>query len=443
MFAAGQRTDAEILIIGAGIAGLSAARWLLDHGHDGSGTVIVIEGSDRIGGRIRTERSLGFPVELGASWIHGAGGANPLAKIARKLRLPTSRTDYDALELLKDRRGTVNPDDLDRVERIFARILRDLRQRKNRTDTDESVAAALQAIGAGAGMTAPDREILQFLYFWEIESSYAAPLEELSLWRWDEDRKYGGPDVVLPEGYDVIIASLADGVDIRRGQVVRAIDYDRDGVTVRTESARSGRVREYSAQAAIVTVPLGVLQAGRIAFTPALPANYTRALATLRFGAGMKLALEFPSVSWPTKPHFLIQAGPTSADTLIFSNMTRHTNQPVLLMEAYLSTATRLEQQALDTTVAEVVSKLRRTITGLADPTAAVRSGWNQSPLTGGGYSFSGVGSTKQDVRRLQRPIDGRLIFAGEHTSDRYPGTAHGAYRQGLKAARQAQRLLS
>lgn len=424
------------------MAGLSAARWLLDHGPDGPDEVVVIEGNDRIGGRIRTDHSLGYPAELGASWIHGSSKANPLAKLARKLNLPTSRTDYDSLELLSDSGGSVRPDDVNRVEGIFTQILGDLRRRKNSTGKDESMAVALQAVGAGAGLTAADLEILRFLYFWEIESAYAAPLHELSLWRWDEDRAYGGPDVVLPAGYDAIIASLADGVDVHRGQVVTAIEYDRAGVTVRAEASRSGRVTEYTARVAIVTVPLGVLKAGRIAFSPALPVDFSGALARLGFGAGLKLALEFPAVTWPAEPHFLIQTGPTSADTLIFSNMTLHTGRPFLLMEAYLSTAARLERQALDTTVAEVVGRLRKTLAGLADPTAAVRSGWNQSPLAGGGYSFWGVGSTKQDVRRLQRPIDRRLLFAGEHTSDRYPGTAHGAYRQGIKAARRARKQL-
>lgn len=241
------------------MAGLSAARWLLDRDHDGPDEVIVIEGSDRIGGRIRTDHSLGYPAKLGASWIHGSSKANPLAKLARKLSLPTSRTDYDSLELLTDSGGSVRPDDLNRVEGIFTQILGDVRRRKNRTATDESMAAALQAVGAGAGLTAADLEILRFLYFWEIESAYAAPLHELSLWRWDEDRAYGGPDVVLPAGYDAIIASLANGVDVRREQVVTAIEYDRAGVTVRAEASRSGRVTEYTARVAIVTVPLGVL----------------------------------------------------------------------------------------------------------------------------------------------------------------------------------------
>ena len=436
------RTEAGIVIVGAGMAGLSAARWLIDSGHREPDEIVVIEGSERIGGRILTERSLGFPVELGASWIHGAGRANPLAKIARKLQLPMSPTDYDALRLLRDQGGTVGADDLARVERVFTRIVADLRRRKNRTDSDESMAAALQAIGAGEGMAPADLEILRSLYFWEIESAYAASLDELSLWRWDEDREYGGPDVVLPEGYDAVIGSLAAGVDIRRGQVIRAIDYDGEGVRLQTEAGRSGLVAEYSARAAIVTVPLGVLQAGRIAFTPALPASFTDSLSTLRFGAGLKLALEFPAVSWPAKLHFLVQAGPGSSDTLIFSNMAAHTDRPVLLMEAYLATAARLERQALETTVTEVVGRLRKTLVGLPDPIAARRSEWNASPLAGGAYSFWGVGSTRSDIRRLQQPVESRLVFAGEHTSDRYPGTAHGAYRQGRNAARMALKQL-
>ena len=141
-------TEVGVLIVGAGTAGLSAARWLRDRGHDGPDEVVVLEGSDRLGGRVRTDRSLGFPAELGASWIHGAGNANPLAKIAKTLQLPTARTDDDSLSLLTDSGGMVAPADLDRVDGLFRQILGDVRSRKNSTDTDESMAAALQTGGS-------------------------------------------------------------------------------------------------------------------------------------------------------------------------------------------------------------------------------------------------------------------------------------------------------
>lgn len=423
------------------MAGLNAARWLHDHGH--AGNVVVIEGSDRIGGRIRTDRTLSAPVELGAQWIHGAGKANPVAKLARKLRLATSRTDYDSLEVLAAAGGAIAAKDLARAERQYKSVVRDLKRRKNRTDRDESVATALAAIDAGAGLGAGERALLELLYFWNIASEYAAPLDELSLWRWDEDAAYGGRDVVLPDGYAAIPEHLAADLDIRLGQAVTAVDTTGGRVRVKTRARRDGRVARYTARAVIVTVPLGVLHAEAIRFTPTLPEDFRASLATLGFGAGLKLALEFPAAAWPEQPDFLLQSGAEGSDSLLFSNLLVHGDAPVLVMEAYLGAATRLENQSLGATVDEAVARLRKSFPDLAEPTAVARSGWNNSTLAGGAYSFWGVGSTRRDIDRLREPVNGRLVFAGEHTSARYPGTVHGAHGEGERAARQAGDLLN
>src|ERR1700759_2451975 len=79
----------SVLIVGAGMAGLGAARSLADAGRP----VRVIEARDRIGGRVHTTRDWGVPLEMGASWIHGTTG-NPLIELAQKLTLPLVKTDY-------------------------------------------------------------------------------------------------------------------------------------------------------------------------------------------------------------------------------------------------------------------------------------------------------------------------------------------------------------
>ena len=90
-------TRARVVVVGAGVAGLTAAAELRRRGLDGDGEVIVVEAGNRIGGRVRTDRSLGYPVELGASWIHGGNRSNPVAGLANALRLPRVTTDYESV----------------------------------------------------------------------------------------------------------------------------------------------------------------------------------------------------------------------------------------------------------------------------------------------------------------------------------------------------------
>lgn len=431
-------TRARVIVVGAGVAGLTAAAELRRRGLDGDGEVIVIEARDRIGGRVRTDRSLGYPVELGASWIHGGNRSNPVAGLANALRLPRVATDYESVAAYAGNGKRMSDDMLGEGVDLYEEIEGAIRRRKRRLRRDESWAAALRAIEAEEALDDP---VLRMLLFWNLESEAAGGLDELSLLRWDEDYAYSGRDLLLPRGYDELVDGIAPEADVRTGTKARVVRAESGSVVVAADSENAGSL-EFSADAVIMAVPIGVLRANAIRFEPGLPDGVTAALGALGFGAGLKLALEFPRTAWPEDRHFLVQGGARSADTLVFSNLALHTERPVLLMESYLDTARRLERQRLRETVAEVCGRLRASIPGLPEPTAARRSDWNSSPLSGGAYSFWKVGSTEEDLAWLQHPIGDRLFLAGEHTDDRYPGTVHGAWRQGVRAARRALKAI-
>lgn len=259
---------ASVIVAGAGMAGLACAERLAAAGR----RVVVLEARDRIGGRVWTDRSLGPPLELGASWIHGVDG-NPVAEIARRAGASMVPFAYDDVDL---RGGPSGEDEL-------ARAL-------------ERVAAAQEAGG-------PDRPLAEvlgdggppfrFAVRSEIEGEYAASPRELSLMWWDAGQEQRGGDVLLPGGYDRLASHLARGLEIRLGERVTGVRSRGGRVVVST--ADGGSV---PGDAVVMTLPLGVLKRDEIDFDP-FPAD-RKVLAVERLGMGVldKLYLRFPEAFW-------------------------------------------------------------------------------------------------------------------------------------------------
>ena len=268
-------TDARrVLIIGAGISGLAAARQLVSDGRE----VVVVEGRNRIGGRIWTDRSLGTPLDLGASWIHGATG-NPIAKLAAEHDIRTVKTDE-----------------------TFA--FRD-----------------------GRGQEMPESDIPDWLTeVSEIEQVFGASSAELNLAAYGETDGYQGAELVFPGGYDQIFAGMS-GVDVRLNEPVVAISYGSDGVTANTS------LGTHQADAVIVTVPLGVLKAKTITFEPPLPQPKRDAIARLGMGVLDKLYLQFDEVFWDRRATWLLtpETGLARGQFNQWFNMAKYVGEPVLL----------------------------------------------------------------------------------------------------------------
>jgi monoamine oxidase len=434
--AASARPRDKVIVIGAGMSGLAAARRLVfEYGFNGVGQVIALEARGRIGGRIRTDRSLGFPVDMGAVWIEGVN-RNPIAALANQLGVTLNTTDYDSLDLY-DSDGTLIGDPavqmgIDELETIFEEFL----WRADRLRIDQSMAATLADFDAGQGLSDDELRVLMWFYFWYIELDSTATLAQSSSRMYDQDGGFSGVDRLFPNGYDQIVEGLAQGLDIRLNHVVTAIDYAGGKVRVETNQGL------FEADRCVVTLPLGVLKAAAVQFNPPLPGALAAAINRLGFGSAFKMALHFPRTFWNPSVHFLGYISPQQGQDMEFLNMARYTGNPVLLMEANQEFARSLGAMSDADAAARVMADLR-TMFGRStpDPIDIVTSDWGSSPFTNGSYSYWSVGSTTRDNDEFAKHLQKRLFFAGEHTTKRYPATVHGAYLSGRDAAKRLRSL--
>ena len=381
--------DADVIVVGAGIAGLAAAEKLHKHHR-----VIVLEARPRIGGRIHTMNIGGEIVDLGATWIHGIHD-NPVAARVRGWKLPKVETDWDSRWFPEagDEVDAVE-EALEEVEELFdvekKGAVSDLLQGRWRTDRFRRWAVKSEIVG-----------------------EYGEDPENLSLLHWQDDREFRGGDWRLPRGYGEVAERLADGLDIRLNCVVRRIEYGKQNVVV--ETTRAGQV--FTARRAIITLPLGVLQKGSVEFAPRLPDRKLDAIRGLRAGVLNKVALVFEKDFLPEKVDVVSSFG--SYANLIVSGR-------VLVGLA----------GGADARSPEPVERLLQRIRA-PQPAAVVHARWDDDPYSLGAYSVVPPGSTSRHFKTLAERV-GPLIFAGEATDFHCRGTVTGAYRSGHRAADEA-----
>ncbi len=310
------RPGERVVVVGAGIAGLSAARRLLDDGFD----VLVLEARDRIGGRLHTVRPAGWevPLDLGASWVHDVR-ASDLAALLRSAAIATAPFDYDDAALLA--RSSDRPSGSGAVDATMKRIEEALAWAEER-DADRSVADALRDSGIGAEV---DPALLATVLASEIAGEYAESADRLSA-RWALEEGSEGDDLIVLGGYDGLASALSAGLLVERDRPVAGIARVADRVRI-TDTA--GRVTE--ADRVIVTVPLGVLQQGRVRFDPPLPAGHTTAIERLGMGLLDKVWLRFDEPFWTQEALVWIRVAEAGTPFTWWVNLLPLTGRPVLL----------------------------------------------------------------------------------------------------------------
>ncbi len=418
-------TSADVIVIGAGIAGLAAAQDLQAQGF----RVLVLEGRDRIGGRIWTERSLGVPMDMGASWIHGPDGDNPITAIARAAGAKLFVTDDDSVELYDTAGEAISEADFDAGEVAYEDLLKRIEAFAENQSRDLSVASAIQRVAPQA----LQNPLLRYQLTAYMEFDAGGPIEELSAWYWNHDRVYPGLDVLFPDGYDSVPKALGRNLSIALNQNVLAVSLDTDGVTVKTQTG------EFQAQVAVVTLPLGVLQTGTVQFEPGLPAEMQLAMGRLKMGTINKVALAYPQAFWDEELQYFGYTDPEKGRYSYFINARTFSPANALMTFGFGNYGLTLEGQT-DTAIVGNIQNTLKTIFGssIPEPEGILVSRWTADPWAKGAYSYAAVGSTPADFDTLGQTVANRLFFAGEHTISDYRGTVHGAYISGIRAANQA-----
>jgi monoamine oxidase len=413
----------DTLIIGGGIAGLTAARHLTEAGL----RVVLLEARGCLGGRIYTQHTAQFPVELGAEFVHGrpqeilglaAEAAVPLVPVEGSFRRRINGAWAESDHLME------------KVDQLFASLPADgpdqsFRYYLDRSGTDDKVKQ--QALRYVEGFHAAEPSLISAQSL--LHDSRA------------EEAIEGDHQYRFASGYESLVRAVADRIDQKRCEivpnaVVREIVWRRGQVIARTAST------EYLAPRAIITLPLGVLKSNSVVFSPALPEKQN-AISFLEMGPVVRVSLCFREKLWERDPEmaemsFLFTDDP-QFPTWWTSNPLPH---PILTgWAAGPNAATHIgcsedeiaqnAVQALGRIMGVTESELRQQLIG------SFTHDWQADPFARGAYSYAGVGGMNA-APTLAAPVDNTLYFAGEATNgDGYNGTVHGAIATGLRAAKE------
>ncbi|KAA9110666.1 flavin monoamine oxidase family protein [Microbacterium rhizomatis] len=421
----------DTIVIGAGIAGVTAAKLLTRAGR----RVVVLEARDRIGGRMHTDRTDGLVTDLGASWIHGINDS-PVAAAAAAFGMPMVeftvggyQPDSRPLvyfgpegERLTDAESQRFADDIHSLDATLKDVIAESAEDASYQDVTE---IALAAQGWDDERVERVREYLQH----RTEEQYGAWIGDLGAHGLDDDT-VDGDEVVFPDGYARLPEHIAEGLDVRLTTVVTRVSWSPDGVIIDTDRG------QFSTDTAVVTVPVGVLTAADFVIDPPLPPAIGAALSRLPMNAFEKIILRFPTKWWDDGFYGIRQQGPESRWWHSWYDLTKLHGTPTLLTFAAGEAARQIRSWPDEQIVDAVLAQLRRLYgESVEEPTSVRITHWQDDPFSHGAYAYMAVGSKTADHDDLAEPVGGVLHLAGEATWTDDPATVPGAMLSGHRAA--------
>ena len=299
-------------------------------------------------------------------------------------------------------------------------------------DPDISLEQAVEKVLSDRGLSPEMHAHVAWHVAVLSRDDWAAGADNLSLLWWDDGYEvYGYGDSVFMGGAGVLIERLAEGLDVRLNHPVRRVEHGKDGVRVSVGDVT------FAAEVAIVTLPLGVLKAGSVAFDPPLPCEKAQAIQRLGMGALTKVVLFFDSPFWPPNQYVFGYLSPDigHAPTSIINVWKTH-QQPVLVMLIGGERGREIESWPHDR-VENWAKNVLEDVFGPDSPAPrkiAVTQ-WDSDPFARGSYAYVAVGATPEDIEALAAPVGDNLLFAGEATVRTHWACLHSAYVSGLREA--------
>ncbi|MGH9875384.1 MAG: flavin monoamine oxidase family protein [Pyrinomonadaceae bacterium] len=434
-------SEKSVLIIGAGAAGLAAARDLAVAGVK----VILIEARDRIGGRIHTHHNSSIPVELGAEFVHGRHpqllqaieqSGSPLCDVTRRhwyFENGVLRDSHDFWNQLTSLMDLMNVDEPDRSFKKFL----------DSVPNDEAFAQA---------------RVVATRY---VEGFHAADVNRIGVHglikaNEGEDEVDGNHSFRILGGYDVVTETLleqaqARGAVLNLNTILKELRWSRN--QVEAVCIADKRLQRFSGTHALVTLPLGVLQAkyhqrGAVRFVPELPQAKQAAIEGIAMGQALRITLVFRERFWET----LELAGTECRENLRQLGFFHHPQAPLpnwwTLLPVHVPMivgwiggpdAERFIGRGEDYAVEQALTSLQL-ILGLSEDSlrklfvGAHTHDWGADPFARGAYAYLPVNGLEAQ-RTLAGPVGGTLFFAGEAMSVGHIGTVHGAIATGYRAA--------
>ncbi|MHA1525034.1 MAG: flavin monoamine oxidase family protein [Alphaproteobacteria bacterium] len=407
-------TDTDIVIIGAGAAGLAAARGFQARNI----SFKLIEVRDRIGGRGFTNTEyFGVPVDFGCSELHH-GRRNPFVAYAQQNGFKVSPLPGDAADRILVGNRPASKRQMQAMEQVYERHQQAL---SATCDSPADISAAKAFANLNPGGWAPSVRL------WMGPVSAGVDMDDFSAHDWCSSPS--GQNWHAPAGFGTLIAHYGRAVPVRLKTRAQEVIWTNRGVRVVTDA---GTIK---AKAVVVTVPLGVLQAGSIRFTPTLPAWMSDALAGMDMANYTKILLKFRAHTFDQPAGSWLAGKINERDGFSFwINPGGHGVVQAIAGGAY---ALALELAGENVAVDAALSVLRAMLGARIEQSfvEGTMTYWNQDPFSRGAWGVAKPGQFHQRAR-LARPVGGRIYFAGEANHRQFWSTAGGALLVGAQVAK-------
>lgn len=401
--------DADVVVVGAGAAGIAAARRLAAS----NVKVAVLEAADRVGGRCQTDlTTFGIPFDRGARWLY-AQDSNPVARLARSVSMEI----YAAPQSQKIRIGRRNARSGE-VEDYLATLVR-----ANRAIQDLNRKSDTAALDALPKDLAAWQQTLAFALGPLAVSKDLQDVSTFDLAR--QDPRDAG--ALCRQGLGTLVAKLADSVPVSLSTPVTRVSWQGRNLEVETAAGR------LTPRAVIVTASTSVLTSGAIKFVPDLPKRQLDAASKLALGSYDHIALELSGNPLGLqRDDVIIEQSDSTRTGLLLANVG---GSSICLVDVAGGFGRELSKQGSDAMVAFAVDWLTK-LYG-SDVKAALKrravTQWNAAPFIGGAMSTAAIGA--QGARKILSEPLGGLYFAGEATHETQAGTVSGAWDSGERAA--------
>tara|TARA_B100000900_G_scaffold80871_1_gene65133 strand:+ start:187 stop:1485 length:1299 start_codon:yes stop_codon:yes gene_type:complete len=424
----------KVLVIGAGISGLAAAKDLNDSGYD----VTILEAKDRIGGRLYTDRSLGVPLEVGANWIHDNNPeTNPIMKIKKELGLKAHKCSVAgpavSFEVLnkEGNKIEISGKDLEKIEfriGIFAYLAKYLRPSTNISEIFTFVKKL--------GLLSFIKEEALFVLIQKIALEQAEDPENVSIEALFEQEGFGDDEAVIG-GFDQIAYYFEKELHnkIILNSPIEHINYEQDTIKVISGNEK------YEANAVIVTASLGALKKEVIKFTPELPIEKKQSIKKLGWGTLNKVILKFENKFWSDTDFIVIANKESNFHAWI--NEEPVCKEPVIVANISGKNAKKFENKTDEEVVQIALNELKAVYGNkVSELNSYYITKWSLDPYIYGSYSTNKAGENSQLLRKqLSTPVNSKLFFAGEATSVKVAGYLQMALQSGVREAENIKKL--